>query len=152
MKSYGYLLLLLFILPNIDVVWGSFSIDEILNYLQETGYYDLLQAIKIEFGNDVAIDVCEALIQSSDCKTIITIYMTDKYRLLEEIEKFGNAFIENPIIYRLKLEKEKIIINGKVWPVVDLILFQFYDVLKRNMDKQPKKMDDFFRRINRLKI
>ena len=75
MKIMRYFFYMVLILSNIEVQGGSFSIDYMLEYLQETGYWNLIQAIKNEFGDDIAIDVCKELVESFDCETIVRVYM-----------------------------------------------------------------------------
>ena len=41
---------------------SHFSINELLDYLQETGYYDIIQQIKYFYGDDVAICLCKELV------------------------------------------------------------------------------------------
>ena len=76
MKTMRYLFYMLLLLSNIEVLRGDYSIDTLLNYLQEKGYYDIIQAVKIYFGNDVAIDVCKELVKSNQCDIVVRIYMT----------------------------------------------------------------------------
>ena len=158
MKIFGYLLLMLFFLSNPGVEC-SFSINEILDYLQETGYYNIFQAVKMHFGDDVAINICYLLIPSYDCETIIKVYMTGKYsinlpyRVLGQLEPSRNEeedyqIISDPIEYKKELSKE-IKINKEVEPLIDLILF-YYDILLRNLD--PKDINIFFKKVNKIEI
>ena len=59
----------------IEVQGGDYSIDAFLDYLQEKGYYDLIEEIKNAFGDDIAIAVCKELVQSNDCEIVVRIYM-----------------------------------------------------------------------------
>ena len=43
MKTIRYLFYMILILSNIEVQGGDYSIANFLDYLQETGYYDILQ-------------------------------------------------------------------------------------------------------------
>ena len=158
MKIFGYFLFLLFILSNIGVE-GKYSIDSILDYLQQTRYYDLLQEIKNQFGDDVAIDVCKALTKSSDCEQIIRVYMTNGgNRLLKEQDEMKpmddgseQEIVEkDPMLYKKKLQDEKVIKNINVEPVIDLILDKYYEVLINNMT--PTEMKEFFKTIDKIKI
>ena len=76
MKTIRYLFYMMLLLSNIEVQGGDFSINAFLDYLQEKGYYEVLQAIKIYYGDDIAIAVCNELTQSNDCITVVRIYMT----------------------------------------------------------------------------
>ena len=159
MKVFGYFLFLLFILSNKSIE-TTYSINSILDYLQRTRYYDLLQAVKIQFGDDIAIDVCEALIQSSDCETIVRVYMTDGgNRLLGEFEEIRpiqptvpepKPMEEKPEQIIQRLLDKRIISNENVLPVVDFIIINFYDVLEDNMDQT--EIEGFFKRIDRMPI
>ena len=156
MTIYGYLLLMLFILSNLGVE-GNYSINSVIQYLQETGYYDLFQAIKIEFGDDVAIGICILLIPSYDCQTIIKVYMTETshiYRALRQLQPVSDinkeiSIIEDPQEFKLMLQKE-IKINKKVEPIIDLILFRHYNILLRNLG--PKEIMNFFKKVNRMEV
>ena len=57
MNTIRYLFYMMLLLSNIEVLRGSYSIDSLLDYLQEKGFYDLIQSVKIYFGDDVAIDI-----------------------------------------------------------------------------------------------
>ena len=70
-----YLFCMILILSNIEVQGTTFSIGALLDYLQETGYYEIIQAIKNSFGDDIAIDVCKELTNSNDCEEIVRVYM-----------------------------------------------------------------------------
>ena len=58
MKTFEYLFLIIFILSNAGVKSGSYSIDTLLDYLQEKEYYEIIYQIKLIFGDDIAISVC----------------------------------------------------------------------------------------------
>ena len=80
MKTLRYMFYMILILSNTntEVLRGDYSIDALLDYLQETGYYDIIQSIKIYFGDDVAIDVCKEFVQTNHCETVVRVYMTNK--------------------------------------------------------------------------
>ena len=63
-----HLISLLLILAIFSSANGGYSINEFLNYLQETGIYGLLVEIKRYFGNDVSIAFCKELHKSNDCE------------------------------------------------------------------------------------
>ena len=46
-----------------------------LNYLKNEGYYDLIYQIKCQFGDDIAIAFCEALVDSPQSEEIVRVYM-----------------------------------------------------------------------------
>ena len=72
-----FLFALLFI--SFSNIKGGYSIDYALNYLQENGYYDIIQQIKIYLGDDVAIEVCKQFIATYDCDTIVRVYMDSHF-------------------------------------------------------------------------
>ena len=76
MKVIGLLFFLLFFY----FVGGqkTYSIDVLLDYLRETGYYELIQEIKRVLGDDIAIDVCEELVKNGDCEIVVRVYMNTK--------------------------------------------------------------------------
>ena len=83
---------------------GDFSINPLLDYLQESGYYQILAQIKYHIGEDIAIDVCKDLVKSIHCEEIIRIYIPpgpskinskkDK-KPLSDGEKLLNIIMEN---------------------------------------------------------
>ena len=75
MKIMRYLFCIILILSNIEVQGTTYSIDALLDYLQETEYYEIIEAIKNAFGDDIAIDVCKQLTKSNDCEQVVRIYM-----------------------------------------------------------------------------
>ena len=56
---------------------GSYSIKEFLDYLQETGLWDVILNTKYFYCEDVAIDICKVLTRSSDCEIVVRVYMTE---------------------------------------------------------------------------
>ena len=71
MKLFSFLLALAIII-NIKC---DYSIDSLLDYLQEKGLYDIIVEIKVYFGNDVAIDVCKSFVETNHCEEVVRIYM-----------------------------------------------------------------------------
>ena len=71
MKELLFILLPLFILNDLN----QYSIKYILDYLQETKYYEVIQNVKNVFGDDIAIEVCKEYVQTNDCETIVKDYM-----------------------------------------------------------------------------
>ena len=53
-----------------------FTINPFINYLQETGYYEVINDVKCQITSDVAIEVCEILTESPHCEEVVRIYMT----------------------------------------------------------------------------
>ena len=138
MKTIRYLFYMIFILSNIEVQGGDYSIDPFLDYLQETGYYDIIQAIKIYYGDDIAIDVCEELTKSNDCETVVMIYMITgggrgrRARIFNNTEIKEVAEIYQPIIEYFENEYN---INEEMRELIEVIL-SFYENLIKNMNKE----------------
>ena len=137
MKAIKYLFYLILILSNKELLLGeSYSIDVFIEYLQETGYYYLIQAVKLSFGIDVATNVCEELTKSNNCLVVTSTYMTntsengggkqgdDKCHIDTEISKQIFEYFEN-----------KYNLNDKLRNLIETILC-YYSVLKENMDQQ----------------
>ena len=144
MKTFIYLLFTLFLFSNIE--GQNYSIYNIINFLQQTGYYDLINAIKNNFGKDVAVGVCENLIQSPHCEEVVKVYMTRKYqRYTIKLPKVV-IFAQDK---KLKPRIDELIPDPIVEPVRPLLecILDFYDVLMRNM-KEATIVNDFLRRIN----
>ena len=78
MKPIRILFFIILILSNIKVLRGDYSSNTFIEYLQLNGYYDTIEVVKSYFGNDVAIDLCQSLVQSSDCEIVVRVYMTSQ--------------------------------------------------------------------------
>ena len=72
MKAITFLLLFIFSFSG-DT---TYSIDALLDYLQETGYYEIIYQVKKHFGDDVAIDFCEGIVKTSHCVEVVRVYMS----------------------------------------------------------------------------
>ena len=53
----------------------DYSIDILLDFLQSNEYYNMLELIKIFYGDDIAIEMCKELVKSNHCNSIIQLYM-----------------------------------------------------------------------------
>ena len=72
-------LLFIIILPLIALNGlDESSINFFLNYLLETGYYDVIEAVKKVYGNDIAIEVCKEFLQSNDCEEFVKVYLSNE--------------------------------------------------------------------------
>ena len=138
------------LLSNIEVLRGSFSITPLLDYLQESGYYDLIQEIKNVFGDDVAIDICKELTNSNDCEIVVRTYMIttappNPYNDGEE-PHYIPAYI-SPEVEEKILEYIKTYYPSKYEKMKDLILLilSYYYNLIKNMNDQ--EIIDFIKRI-----
>ena len=72
MKAITFLLLFIFSFSG-DT---TYSIDALLDYLQETGYYEIIYQVKKHFGDDVAIDFCEGIVRTTQCEQVVRVYMS----------------------------------------------------------------------------
>ena len=75
MKILEILLCIIFILSNVGIKGSTYSIDILLNYLQETQYYDIIYQVKLIFGDDIAISVYKSFIATNQCEDVVRIYM-----------------------------------------------------------------------------
>ena len=82
MKPFLFLLIGLLIINNVQ---GDYSINTFLNYLHETGYFEILVQVKFHFGPDVSIYVCLEFVNSNFCEEVIRVYIPNSHlRALEE--------------------------------------------------------------------
>ena len=58
---------------NLDL--RNYSINFILDYLQQSGLFEVIGNVKNLLGDDIAIEVCKEFVKSNDCKTVVIIYM-----------------------------------------------------------------------------
>ena len=72
MKVITFLLFIIFTF-NGD---STYSIDALLDYLQESGYYEIIYQVKIYFGDDIAIDFCKEIVKTNQCEEVVRIYMS----------------------------------------------------------------------------
>ena len=146
MKAFTILLFNLFLFSNIE---GSYSINALLDYLQQSRYYEIIQAVKINFGDDVAISVCIELVHSNHCDEIVRVYMTNSYvvyslKLAKASNQTPQKLEENPKLEELVPEPKEI-----VKPLLNCIL-KYYDVLKKNMKEED--IQNFLNNINSSKL
>ena len=75
MKSFILILSLLFMVKTQDTTAQRYSIKPFIEYLQDQGYYKILEDIKMNFGTDVAVDMCKSLIPSPHCNEVVRNYV-----------------------------------------------------------------------------
>lgn len=134
MKAISILLLIIFFAYE----QSSYSIDTLINYLQESGYYDIIQQIKLIYGDDVAISFCQELVDTGDCRTVVKIYMTpninvsprDDKELDKLIKDLPTDFVED--LKRL-LDKYK---YEEIEDFIKVILIHYYSLNKLIPNKQ----------------
>ena len=135
MKALRKLLIILLLFYFINGQKG-YSIDEFIFYLQEKEYYDIIQIVKYYFGDDVAIDFCKQLTNSSKCEDVVRYYMTTGSRpitpkisfedLLKE-KKVSEYFIKEIYnLYKGVDKEDKFLIY---------IIVNSYDILIQKMEE-----------------
>ena len=134
MKTIRYLFYMILLLSNVEVKGGDYSIDALLDFLQENGYYDIIQSIKNIFGDDIAIDVCKELAKSNNCEEVVRVYMT----VYPGSGSGSGGNNGRPPVHGeeiLKYFEKNYKVNQKTKELIGLIL-SFYDILIKNMNEQ----------------
>ena len=160
MKTIKYLFYIILLLSNIGVQGSYYSINILLDYLQETQYYDLIQKLKIAFGNDVAIDVCKELAKNNDCGEVVRIYMVNEpepYEIESDEDGSGVWIHHAPPIYILNVteilnyfeEYCKIKKGTEKRKLIELML-RYYATLIQQM-KDDKEIISFIKNIIKMK-
>ena len=72
MKTLLFIFLPLIIF-NVDL--NKYSINSLLDFLENTGFYEVLKNVKIVLGNDIAIEVCKEFVNSKDCDLVVVVYI-----------------------------------------------------------------------------
>ena len=129
MKTIRYLFYMILLLSNVEVKGGDYSIDTFLDFLQEKGYYDIIQSVKVYFGDDIAIDVCKELVQNNHCEDVVRIYMTSDP---------GSGSQGRPPVHGkeiLEYFEKNYKINKEIKELIGFIL-SFYDILIQNMNRE----------------
>ena len=100
-----------FIIFSLDI--SKYSINSFLDYLQETGYYEIIEEINFLYGSDYAITVCKEFTKSVHCKEAILIYMPAPSRPPtksgDKTESQSTSTINGLIAFLLKEENLKIL-------------------------------------------
>ena len=116
-----FLVLLLITLIKSNNFLDPFSIEGFKEHLKENGLFQIIQYIKYNYGQDVAIISCEELNRkyNGNCKKLVTEYMEEKpeninegtYRLLSEFYKNSeNSDEESISSSQSEIRDEKIIV------------------------------------------
>ena len=147
MKAFGYLLFIAFILSNVK---SDYSINILLDFLQEKGYYNIIQHVKIIFGDNIAISVCKSFIETIHCEEVVRVYMIgspskaptrrdpSEEDLIPEEDLFPKEDLipgEEDLIPEAKniLKKARVLPQDK--PLIIVILYN-YDYLIQNMSEE----------------
>ena len=57
----------------------SYQINTFLNYLQKNDYFEIINEVKCQLSDEIAIEICETLTESPYCEEIVKIYMVCNY-------------------------------------------------------------------------
>ena len=140
MKALGYLLFITFILSNVK---SDYSIKILLDFLQEKGYYNIIQEVKIIFGDNIAISVCKSFIETIHCEEVVRAYMRSRARGEE---------IYFPKEEDLSPEGKYILSNLRLLPKdkpLAICILNNYDDLIQNMSE--KEITELIERIMKKK-
>ena len=132
MKTIRYLFYMILILSNIEVLKGDYSITTFIDYLLNFGYYEIIQTIKIFYGEDIAINVCEELTKNKDCETVVRVYMITGGSVGRRAPIFIDPEIYQPI---LEYFENKYNITEEIKRLIEVIL-NFYENLIKNMNEE----------------
>ncbi len=80
MKTSIILLIILSIQFGVMLDLSNYSIDTLLNFLEDSGIFDILKEIKLYFGYDVSIAMCKEFVKSNHCEIIIKTYIPNGSR------------------------------------------------------------------------
>ena len=107
----------------------DYSIDPFKERMRKEGLFDIIQSIKILFGQDVAIISCEELKKnySGNCKRLVTEYM-DPYK---EIDKREIEIPDKGVLTKILLKnyppEESNLLSDRIIQIVKNNTFLFQD-------------------------
>ena len=109
---------------------ANYSINAVIDYLQDNSQYEIINLIKCCFYDDVAIGFCKQLVETESCDEIVKIYMAcEKGPGSNIIPTVDDLSLEAQIIYnKIKLDN----VDDVKRQLVIIILY-FYDDLIQNM-------------------
>ena len=134
MKTFEYLLFIIFILSNAGVNASSYSIDTLLDYLQEKEYYEIIYQVKLAFGDDIAISVCKSLIATNQCEEVVRVYMDNDSSRSRARRAPRNIPKEEDLCPEGKSILSKVIIPPIKRNLIICVL-NYYDILIQNMNE-----------------
>ena len=73
MKSIIILVLTLAFISNVKI--EDFSVEELVNYLKEVKFFDIIEQVNIFLGYDISIDFCKLLAKNNNCDKVVINYM-----------------------------------------------------------------------------
>ena len=134
MKAILLLLLSLIILKANSQNNNNYSIDSFLDYLQESGYYEVIFGIKLSYGNDYAIGFCKTYVaMTSDCELVVVIYMIIRIRARADIKEIdvkpsSNSTVQDEI--------------KKIDEMMNYIKQTYLDILLKNNNNDINEVND----------
>ena len=99
MKSFIILFLLIFIVINSK---DSYSINNLLNYLQDNKLYDILVEVKTYLGEDVAISLCKDFVPTNHCEDVVKVYI---------VVREGTRIIDDTTVRKIYNENYSTLMN-----------------------------------------
>ena len=115
--------ILLLLLPLIIFKANSqnYSIDYLLDYLQKSGYYEVIFSIKSLYGNDFAIGFCKTyVVMTLHCEEVVAVYMI----------KIGGTRGANSVKPSSKIVPQNEI--DKINDLIDFLNQNYLDILLKN--------------------
>ena len=110
MKSFIVILLALTFIANCQKNADKQTIEEFLNYLYETRFFDLFFKMKKEIGDEAAFFACEEFLFNKYCEEVVRIYMPTKLRL----RQLGSIILEKLIEFFYRDENLAIIKENNI--------------------------------------
>ena len=142
MKAILFILFPLIIF-NFDL--SKYSINKFIEYLEETGYYEVISNIKSVLGDDMAIDVCKEFVKSNDCEVVIRTYMIIAYSRQFDFEEEAKEKQKEPEpepkkigLYELIHQDENLNVLKKFYTEKE-IKTSIFKILKKRILIEPKK-------------
>ena len=153
MKVIRALILMLLIISNINGKY-DFSMDNFINYTQENGAYDLLQGMKLCFGSDIAISLCEDFFPNTGkiCATYVKVNLANGgSRKLEDFEFEEVDWDGEPTIVEegeISIEEEDIL---DIFTSIEVAVEEEENYREEDLDKIGTLLDIFKAHVSTFK-
>ena len=93
--KFSIILLIVLSIQFVNMIdLSSYSIDTFLEYIQNSGYYEIFLQIKYYYGDDVAIATCKELVQSNDCDYLVKVYFPSRKNYIIAIKYYQNQKVK----------------------------------------------------------
>ena len=143
MKAILFLLLSLIILKANSQNNNNYSIEYFLDYLQNSGYYEVILGIKLSFGNDYAICFCKTYVTMTlHCEEVVVIYMTPITAIPEEKETEDKPPSNNTLQHEI----------DKIDEMMNYIKQKYLDILLKNNNNDINEVNDKFEKLKNTLI